>query len=139
MKGFTLIELLVVVVIIASLSAMAMPKYMRALESSKAAEAWRTLRQKSSAADAHYAATGNILTIRDSATADWEYGTDNPGGSTLAFKAKRKKGDYAGFVARLHRRSGSWCWSAEGIPATGSLKDIAFPDSKCCVSGCSLP
>ena len=54
-KGFTLIELLVVVLIIAVLTGVALPKYMRSLERARAAEAMSTLKTLNEAVYAYAA------------------------------------------------------------------------------------
>ncbi|MCQ2410079.1 MAG: prepilin-type N-terminal cleavage/methylation domain-containing protein, partial [Elusimicrobiaceae bacterium] len=52
--GFTLIELLVVVLIIGILTAVALPQYQRAVEKSKATQAWSVLKSVAQAKEAYY-------------------------------------------------------------------------------------
>jgi len=63
--GFTLIELLVVVLIIGILAAVAMPQYQKAVEKSKATQAFAMIRTVVSAQEAYFMANGKYATSFD--------------------------------------------------------------------------
>lgn len=65
MKGFTLIELLVVVLIIGILSAVALPQYTKAVEKSRAAQAFAVLKSVAEAQQSYYMANGTYAKFFD--------------------------------------------------------------------------
>lgn len=68
--GFTLIELLVVVLIIGILAGVALPKYERAVEKSRAVEAITMLRSLQQAMDVYVIANGKVMTNLDELDVD---------------------------------------------------------------------
>ena len=83
-SGFTLIELLVVVLIIGILAAVALPQYNKAVEKSKATQAFTLLKSLGQAQEAYYMANGQYATSFDELSVDLPAGFV-PGGSFYTF------------------------------------------------------
>ena len=90
--GFTLIELLVVVLIIGILAAVALPQYQKAVEKSRAAQAFAMLKTVYNAAEAYHLANGTYATSFDELSVDipwtgtqgWTNGNPTRSGSDWA-------------------------------------------------------
>ena len=78
-KAFTLIELLVVVLIIGILAAVALPQYEKAVEKSRAAEAFVMLKHLKDAQEVYYMANGVYATSFE------ELGEANPSGKYFSY------------------------------------------------------
>ena len=91
-KAFTLIELLVVVLIIGILAAVALPQYQKAVEKSRAAQAFAMLKTVYNAAEAYHLANGTYATSFDELSVDipwtgtqgWTNGNPTRSGSDWA-------------------------------------------------------
>ena len=84
-SGFTLIELLVVVLIIGILAAVALPQYNKAVEKSKATQAFTLLKALGQAQEAYYMANGQYATSFDELSVDLPAGFV-PGGSFYTYQ-----------------------------------------------------
>lgn len=85
-QAFTLIELLVVVLIIGILAAIALPQYQKAVEKSKASQAFAFIRSLAAAQENYYMANGTYATNFDELSIDipWTGTTRWIGGQSSA-------------------------------------------------------
>jgi len=90
-QAFTLIELLVVVLIIGILAAVALPQYQRAVEKSRATQAFTIVKSLAEAQERYFLANGEYATSFDS------FDIEIPGTDAIYNGYARKKTDYFDF------------------------------------------
>ena len=90
-QAFTLIELLVVVLIIGILAAVALPQYQRAVEKSRATQAFTIVKSLAEAQERYFLANGEYATSFDS------FDIEIPGTDATYNGYARKKTDYFDF------------------------------------------
>ena len=158
-KGFTLIELLVVVLIIGILASVALPKYQKAVEKSKAMQAIAMIKSVQQAQLAAYLANGDFASKFDQlpldipwtghkvtglanytkdtrASDDWslEWYDDYPNGTHKQLYSVRLRGPYkgAGFVLEFYGNKQRKIQCIERV----SNANPAYPSSKAAGSYC---
>lgn len=119
LTGFTLLEILIVVVIVGILASLAIPRYQKSVESSKAAEAYANLNALREAEWVHHGRTGVFVTqsnFNDLAIENpmnvplpqrkFNYtaflSSTGPGQDTFYIDANRNSGFYSGDYIRIY-------------------------------------
>lgn len=136
MKGFTLIELLVVVLIIGILSSVALPQYTKAVEKSRQAEAWTTLKSINDAIKIYQMEKGDdtaipqpddmVITISNLSGGSGS-GSSSSANAKFAFamtssgaKATRVGGSFGEYVLMMTFEGQRYCKGENVCPQVGS-------------------
>ena len=94
-KGFTLIEMLVVVLIIAVLAAIALPKYEKVVEKTRAAQAMEVMRSIYQAAVDYYLATGAYPTNFDQLSIEIQWTGRDRWSTNIPVNRTRSNGEWS--------------------------------------------
>ena len=113
--GFTLIELLVVVLIIGILAAVALPKYTKAVEKSRATQALTLLYSLQQAFETYYMANGEYPTLFDQMDVDMTAWTGSEKWLATGFTDTRSNGDWSLQIVHNGDHAGLYMGRLSGI------------------------
>ncbi len=122
-RGFTLLEVIITVVIIGILMGIAVPTYLRTIESTKGAKVVENLGNIRSAegiariaTDSYTTSLGVLRTYQGFSTndGDWTYAVTAASANTFLAVATRASGPYQNYTARIDESGGVDYYNATG-------------------------